>query len=86
MEPWQDKNETLKKLLGSDGSSLRLGPGSDPAQHLEGLLEVWICRLDLSIGMGQASGSCLSPQAQARLELGIWRLDPSLVDCSKKGC
>ena len=28
--------------------------------------------------VGQASGSSLRPQARAQLELGIWRLDPSL--------
>ena len=63
----------------SDGSSLRLGPGSARARHLEGLLELGFCRLDPSIGRGQASGSSLRPQARARLELGNWRLDPSLA-------
>ena len=65
-------------FLTSDGSSLRQGPGSAQAQHLEGLLELGFCRLDPSIGRGQASGSSLRPQARARLELGNWRLDPSL--------
>ena len=65
-------------VTSSDGSSLRLGPGSARARHLEGLLELGFCRLDPSIGRGQASGSSLRPQARARLELGNWRLDPSL--------
>ena len=38
----------------SDGSSLRLVPGSALARHLEGLLELGFCGLDPSIGMGQA--------------------------------
>ena len=64
----------------SDELSLRLGPGSTRAWHLEGLFELGFCRLDPSIGWvkpkAQASG--LRPQAWARLELGIRRLDPSL--------
>ena len=51
----------------SDGSSLRLGPGSARAGHLEGLLELGFCRLDPSIGW-------VKPQAQAsglRLGLGL---------------
>ena len=40
----------------SDVSSLRLGPASAWTQHLVGLLELGFCRLDPSIGMGQASG------------------------------
>ena len=35
--------------------------------------------------MGQASGSSLSPQGRAKLELGIWRLDPRL-DCPAFNC
>ena len=67
-------------IRASDGLSLRLGPGSARARHLEGLLELGFCRLDPSIGRGQASGSSLRPQARARLELGNWRLDPSLTN------
>ena len=61
----------------SDGSSLRLGPGSARARHLEGLLELEFWRLDPSIGW-------VKPQAQASgLRLGIWRLDPSLENLKK---
>ena len=55
----------------SDGSSLRRSPGSAQAQRLEGLLELGFCRLDPSIGSGQASGSNLRSQARARLGLRI---------------
>ena len=49
----------------SDGSSLRLGPGSARARHLEGLLELGFCRLDPSIGW-------VKPQTQASgLRLGF---------------
>ena len=48
----------------SDGSNLRLGPGSARAlaraRYLEGLLGLGFCRLDPSIGRGQASGSGLA--------------------------
>ena len=37
-------------LNSSNGLSLRLGPGSARAQHLEGLLKLGFCRLDPSIG------------------------------------
>ena len=47
----------LFTLFFSDGLSLRLGPGSVRSRHLEGLLELRICRLDPSIGMSQASGT-----------------------------
>ena len=62
-----------------------MGPalGLARAQHLEGLLEVGFCMFDLSIGMGQASGSgsawaWAQHRLGSRLELRIWRLDPSL--------
>ena len=77
--PLLDSWSLLSSAMPSDGSSLRLGSGSARARHLEGLLELGFCRLDPSIGRGQASGSSLRPQARARLELGNWRLDPSLV-------
>ena len=51
----------------SDGSNLRLNPGSAQAraQHLEGLLELGFCRLDPSIRW-------VKPQAQASdLRLGL---------------
>ena len=54
-------------LDNSDGSNLRLDPGSARAraQHLEGLLELGFCRLDPSIGW-------VKPQAQASdLRLGL---------------
>ena len=52
-------------FLTSDGWSLRQGPGSAQAQHLEGLLELGFCRLDPSIGW-------VKPQAQASgLRLGL---------------
>ena len=37
-------------------AQVRLSSGSGRAQYLEGLIELKFCRLDLSIGMGQALG------------------------------
>ena len=58
-------NTFQRYILVSDGSSLRLGPGSARARHLEGLLELEFWRLDPSIGW-------VKPQAQALgLRLGL---------------
>ena len=62
---------TCIKFVISDGSSLRLGSGLAQAQHLEGLLELGFCRLDPSIGRGQASGSILRSQARTQAWLGL---------------
>ena len=58
----------------SDGSSLKVDPVSARARHLEGLLELGFCRLDPSIGMGQASGPRVGLELSSELNRGTFKM------------
>ena len=64
-----------RSLLSSDGLSLRLGSSSEPGRAAR----AQVLQTRPIYRVGQASGSSLWSQARARLELRIWRLDPSLL-------
>ena len=76
LDGWERREGWGRGKVGSDGSSLTLGPGSSFTPRRAA--QARVLQAPPIYRVGQASGSSLRHQARAWLELGIWRLNPSL--------